>query len=109
MFAPAAEQNTSIRAKPARPAHMVIMPRKTQRTISSTRSLGPGAEDPTDKNKKKKAGKKKKFDNRQLTLQELWNLPKAIKAKMRVPNTAWARKAKRSETPRLTNADEITG
>ena len=74
MVAPAAEQNTPIRAKLTRPAQMVTVPQKTQRTISSAGSLGAEAEKSTDK--KKKAGKKEeKIDSGLLTLQESWNLP----------------------------------
>ena len=98
MFAPAAEQNTPTRARLTRPAQMVTMPHKTQRTISSVGSLGPEAEDPTYK--KKKAGNKKKIDNSQLTLQESWNLPEASKAKIRVPNCVGKkRKAERNTSP----------
>ena len=98
MFAPAAEQNTLIRARLTRPAHIVTMPRKTQRTLSSAGSLGPEAEASIDK--KEKAGNKKKNDNNQLTLQESWNLPEASTAKTRVPNCVGKkRKAERNTSP----------
>ena len=53
-FTPAADQNIPIRARLIRPAQMVTMPRKTQKTISSAGSLGPEAEDTTDPTDKKR-------------------------------------------------------